>query len=204
MTGLQLRRILFPFLIFAILIWFPFSGNGQSNLTPVILESAALTIVGSTNVNKFTCELFKHHLNDTLKYVSGTTDEAAIFNGLVLKFNVSDFACTNNMMTKDFKELLKEDAFPYILMNINEVTVHTTSESTESKTVSANIVLHIAGVAKREYIDEAHIKSSDQGLRLSGSHNFLMSTFKIEPPTKLFGTIRTEDAIEILFSIGLK
>jgi len=182
----------------------PLTGNGQNKITPVVLESAELAICGTTNINNFTCQLFKRNLNDTLNYVSVTADGAELFNGLVLKFNVSDFACDHSMMTKDFKELLKVDDFPYIVMNINEVVVNRPANQIDSESISAHITLHIAGRSKREYIENARIEKTDQWLALSGSHKVLMTTFEIEPPVKLFGTVRTEDMIEILFSIKLK
>ena len=195
---------IFPFLIFFFLLFAPLLGNGQSQLTPVILESTELTISGNTNVNSFTCKLVKSNLNDTLKYVSNLTDETKLFNGLVFKFNVSDFVCDHNVMTKDFKVLLKENDFPYIIMNINEVVVQKTSNQAESHPLDAHIILYIAGQSKREYIESARIEQSDKLLDLTGSHKVLMSDFEITPPTKLFGTVRTEDAIKILFSIKIK
>lgn len=185
-------------------MWLPLSGNGQSQLTPVILESAELAIGGNTNINNFTCQLFRLNLHDTLTYVSNTADGAELFNGLVLKFNVSDFACNHSMMTKDFKELLKAADFPYIIMHINDVIVHRTSKNIGSQSISAHIILTIAGRSKSEFIENASITQTGQWLALTGSHKVLMTKFEIEPPIKLFGTVRTEDTIEILFSIKIK
>ena len=195
---------IFPFFVFLILMWSPLSGNGQSKITPVILESAELAIGGNTNINNFTCQLFRLNLNDTLTYVSETADGAELFNGLVLKFNVSDFACNHSMMTKDFKELLKAEDFPYIIMHINDVIVNRSSKNAGSQSISAHITLTIAGHSKREFIENASITQTDQWLALTGSHKVLMTKFEIEPPIKLFGTVRTEDTIEILFSIKIK
>lgn len=194
----------FPLLVFFILLWIPFSGNGQSKITPVVLESAQLAIGGNTNINNFTCQLFRLNLNDTLTYVSETADGAEIFNGLVLKFNVSDFACNHSMMTNDFKELLKAEDFPYIIMHINDVIVHKPSRNDAFQSISAHITLTIAGHSKHEFIEDASIEQTDQWLALKGAHKVLMTTFEIEPPIKLFGTVRTENAIEILFSIKVK
>ena len=194
----------FPVLVLIIFLLSPFQGKSQSQLIPVVIESTELAIRGNTNVNSFTCQLLKPNLHDTLKFVPSKADEAILFSGLVLKFNVSDFACDHNAMTRDFKTLLKAEDFPYIIMNINEVVVQKPSEKIGSQSISAHVTLYIAGQPKREYIENAYIKQSDQSLALTGSHLVLMSDFNIEPPTKLFGAVRTEDAIEILFSIKLK
>lgn len=201
-TGSRYLVGVFPLLLF--LLSAPFQVKGQSELIPVIIESTELAIRGNTNVNKFTCQLYKDNLNDTLKYVSSRADDAKLFSGLVLKFNSSDFACDHNPMTKDFKVLLKAEDFPYIIMNINEVVAQKASAESEPQLISAQVMLYIAGQAKREYIENAYIEKNDQGLTLSGSHKVLMTDFKIDPPVKLFGTVRTEDAIEISFSIKLK
>ncbi len=191
-------------LIFLLFLLLSLSANAQSKLTPVILESAELAVCGNTNVNSFTCQLFKQHLNDTLSYISATADGAELFNGLVLRFNVSDFACNHSMMTNDFRTLLKGEEFPYIVMSINNVVVHKPSKQGGHESTSAHITLHLAGQSKEEYIDDVSIEQTAQWLVLKGSHKVLMTSFEIQPPTKFFGTILTEDTIEILFSIKVK
>ena len=58
--------------------------------------------------------------------------------------------------------------------------------------------LSISGVTKTVAIP-LKMKVSNKGLLLSGSYELLMSSYKIDPPTALFGTIKTGDELQITF-----
>ena len=175
----------------------------QSQRSPVILESARLEISGTTTISDFKCHLLQQNSNDTLSYVSDKLEGAELFEGMEFQFRVSNFVCDKSLMTSDLKYALKESEFPYITMKINKVTSNGQVAPVHSHSISAHITLHIAGYADHDYIENALITNTANRVTLTGIHNVLMTRFQIEPPTKLFGTVRTEDAIGIAFSIIL-
>ncbi|NEN23133.1 hypothetical protein G3O08_06430 [Cryomorpha ignava] len=183
---------------------FPTVLHGQNKLHPVILESAQLEISGNTNISDFICQLAELDSNDTLSYVLDTKTGAELFEGMELKFCVADFICDKSLMTSDLKTSLKEKEFPYITMKINKVTAIEPHKQNGSQMISAYITLLIAGYAQHEYIEHALITNTNNHLTLTGMHNVLMTKFQIEPPTKLFGAVHTDDSIEISFSIKLR
>ncbi len=190
--------------VFLGLLAFPYSLKGQMKNKAVVLESAELIISGKTNINEFSCQLIRSNIDQALTHEANLKDGADLFKGMELHFNVSDFECDKSLMTSDFKHLLKEDEFPYITMIINEVTTSGHTIQNGIREISATITLHIAGHSEKEYIQNAHVEQTDQWVALTGTHSILMTTFKIEPPTKFFGTVRSEDSIEILFKIKLE
>lgn len=177
---------------------------GQSKLNPVILESAQLEISGTTTISDFKCQLLQRNSNDTITYVADPLEEAKLFEGMEFQFFVENFICDKSLMTSDLKIALKEKEFPYISMKINKVTSTGRRSSGNAQSISAHITLQIAGYADHDYIENALITKTKNHLTLSGIHSVLMTRFQIEPPTKLFGTVRTEDAIGIAFSIILR
>lgn len=190
--------------IFLVLLVIPASLKGQMKNRVIVLESAELIISGKTNINEFSCQLIRSNIDQALAHEANLEDGAELFKGMELRFNVSDFECDKSLMTSDFKNLLKEDEYPYITMYINEVTTDYHPNQHGAREINANVTLHIAGHSEQEYIQNAHVEQTDQWVELTGSHCILMTTFKIEPPTKFFGAVRSEDSIEILFSIKLK
>ena len=187
-----------------ITLWFPATLYSQEKVKPVILESAELEICGNTNVTNFTCQLIRLNSKDTLSFVSASAGSAELFEGMELQFFVSDFVCDKSLMTSDLKSSLKEKEFPHITLKINKVIITGAPLKNGSQPISAHITLRIAGYSEQEYIDKAFITKSNNFLTLTGSHQVLMTKFQIEPPTKLFGTVRTEDAISIAFAIKLR
>ncbi|WP_053990880.1 YceI family protein [Mangrovimonas sp. TPBH4] len=65
--------------------------------------------------------------------------------------------------------------------------------------VSATGDLSIAGVTNSTDLDFT-MEVSGSTVKLNGSKSFKMSTFKIDPPTAVFGTVKTGDEVTIKFS----
>jgi hypothetical protein len=68
--------------------------------------------------------------------------------------------------------------------------------------VTANVELSIAGTTRTVPID-AVISIEGNHIRIKGEKQLLMTDFKIVPPTLMFGTIKTADAISIRFNLLL-
>lgn len=198
------RRSAMPILGMFFLCGTPAEILSQSKLHPVILESAKLEISGTTTISDFKCNLIQQNSNDTISYTSDKHQGAKLFEGMEFQFYVDNFVCDKSLMTSDVKVALKQKEFPYITMKINKVTTDEKQSHRNSQSISAHVTLNIAGYADQEYIQNATITKNGNGLTLSGIHNVLMTRFQIDPPTKLFGTVRTEDEIGIAFSIILK
>ncbi len=75
----------------------------------VISESSTLSVNGTTNINKFTCEILAYDKTDTLTISKSS-------NGVILSGNVGlsikSFDCHNSIMTHDLRKTLKEDQYP--------------------------------------------------------------------------------------------
>lgn len=202
------RRCFYPFFIFCMIGLYSGSTQVQNNQENVlILEAAEFTIHGKTNINSFSCNLIQAHLNDTLAtIVNPTTDKAGIFEGLEILFKVVDFKCDLTLMTKEFQKLLKEEEYPFIRMQIEKVDLNSTKTKGNKwkEDVTANILLYIAGVQRYEQITDAKINRNNDKFIFSGTYQLHLTNFKITPPTKILGAVRTKDILEVNFSLVLK
>ncbi len=170
---------------------------------PLVLQAAELIICGKTNINSFNCSLRKSNLNDTLYRANGEARANNIFNGLEIGFNVEDFGCNLDLMTQDFRKLLKSNVHPQIVMRIDEI-VYKGTQNSSGGPVSATVTMLLAGERGIEKIQKASIHKIQRKVIFTGRHEVLMTKFKIEPPTKLFGAVRAEDLLEIEFAIQIQ
>lgn len=171
----------------------------------VLLVSTELNILGKTNINSFRCNLVQTNLNDTLAtMVNPTTDNACNFEGLEILFSVADFICDLALMTNDLRQLLNEKAYPFIRMQIEEVDLNSIRSSQMEEAATASIYLSMAGVRRYEQITDAKIEENNDKLTFTGTYQLHLTDFKITPPTKLLGMVRTKDLVKIDFTIVLK
>lgn len=200
-----LRRCFYPAFIFYMIVLFSgfcLAQNDQESV--VILQTAELTIDGQTNINSFSCHMGQLHLNDTLaKIVNTKTDLSRVFEGLEIVFKVDEFKCDLALMTKDLRRSLKEEEFPFIRMQIDEVYLKSLVGKQWKEAVTAYIFLNIAGEKSYEFVTDAKIERNRDKFTFSGTYQLHMTDFKITPPTKMLGTVRTKDLVKIDFSIAL-
>jgi hypothetical protein len=181
------------------------SGSGQQPLRrAIVLQAAELSISGTTNVNSFNCSLKKGNMCDTLTLTGNTLNEYTLFNGLEIGFDVADFDCDMTLMTNDFRHLLKYDKYPQIRIRIDQVQFNDKAGNESGGPVTAVITLLIGGEMGVEDIRDAAIHRIQKKVIFTGTHQVLMTRFNIKPPTKMFGTVRTKNALRIDFAIQIQ
>ena len=79
----------------------------------VITQNSSLSIIGSTNVNKFSCAILNYPKTDTITINQDIANENLMLSG-VLSLNIKNFECNNVMMTHQFRKTLKQEEFPLL------------------------------------------------------------------------------------------
>jgi len=100
------------------------------------------------------------------------------------------------MDTNAYKAL-KADRHPSIFFELIEV------EKIANKQVTAKGKLTLSGASRVVILDVNYEINSDQ-LWFSGKHNIKFSEFNIDPPTAVFGTIKTGDDLTLSFNVIFK
>jgi Cu/Ag efflux protein CusF len=123
--------------------------------------------------------------------------EIKSFNGEILIENLR-----SGVMGMDGKayDALKYEEFPKIKFFLKTI------DKIDSLTgrVTSQFNVSIAGVTKLMIIDGVFTNLQNGQLRIIGEKKMKMSDFNVEPPTALFGTIKTGDDIALEFNITMK
>jgi polyisoprenoid-binding protein YceI len=102
----------------------------------------------------------------------------------------------HNGMDKNAYSSLKVDKY-------KNITFVLTSAKVEKGTIQCTGSLTIAGVTKPVTLDAAVSTKPNGILHCQGSKTFKMSEYQVEPPTFMFGSVKTGDEITVTFNLDL-
>lgn len=162
-----------------------------------ILPGSSLSISGNTNINVFECDfntLYFKDQNITVNF----SEKGEVFNfqNSVLPLENEKFDCGNRRINKDFKDLLKTEKHPEILLKIKEIDMN----RKEKAKVTLNF--QIAGVEKN-YTFPVQVTREDRELCFNGKLKLNIKDFNLEAPSKMFGLIVIEEEIVINFNLNI-
>jgi polyisoprenoid-binding protein YceI len=155
-----------------------------------------VTINGTSNL---------HNWNETVENVTGessiswSTDGSFNLGTLNIKMAVRSIRSEMGaIMNSNTYKALKADNNPEIIFTLT-VPVESIKPGSTSNTVSAKGNLTIAGVTKLIVIQVKVTAPDHNKLYFEGSQSIKMTDYGIDPPTALFGTLKTGDEISITF-----
>lgn len=106
-------------------------------------------------------------------------------------------------MDKNAYKALNTEKFPQISFISNYANIH--SNGANSYVVSAKGKLTISGVSKEVWLaGVTTINPSDLSVQTAGSLKIKMSEYNVEPPSFMFGAMKTGDEITVKFNVNLK
>lgn len=168
-----------------------------------VMRSSKLAVNGSTNVNKFKCDVSEYVPIDTIGCHKMYLKEKGYTMYGGLKIDVTGFNCHNPMMTADLRKTLKAKEHPKLFVRfLNIARLPELKQHAEQIPGWAEI--EIAGVIKR--MDMMYSVSSPNSdlVILKGKRQVLFSDFDIKPPTRLGGIVRVNNELDVEFTLHLK
>lgn len=123
---------------------------------------------------------------------------------MTFTYKVENFDCGIGAMNRDLQNTLKSDYYPNLQLEINEIILDANNNEFEELEVAANVVITIAGVTRKVYLEAGKIINyDDDQLSFFGEKSLKMTDFNIEPPTKMLGAIKVRDELNIAFHIKM-
>jgi polyisoprenoid-binding protein YceI len=121
--------------------------------------------------------------------------------GLSVTVPVRSLKCGRDKMDSDLYRTLKADSFPEIRFALVSYRVLRTLVVPDSFWATAAGELTVAGKTKAVEVKLRGQRESGGAVSAEGGVKLLMTDFGIDPPTALFGVIRTKNAIEVNFNV---
>lgn len=174
-----------------------FVGVGSQAQSRLKLDKAesSLQITGTSTLHDWEIDVEQY---SGFAQINTSDDKASISAG-ELRCVVESFKSGKNSMDKVVYDALEHESHP----NINFTYLKTISQEKDNEhfRVIAEGELTIAGTSR---IIELEMKGTYQEglLNLQGSKSFEMSSFEVDPPSVMFGTIKAGDKITIEYSLN--
>jgi len=170
----------------------------------IVEKTSTLSIAGSTNINKFCCQVTEYTGPDTLmtlRETGGVKETGVSFQGQ-LQIDIKDFDCRNGIMTSEFKHTLKYQQYPQLTISFLSLE-RLPSGGPDNTAVKGWVEVSLAGVCKKFEIGYSSGKSSGNDLELIGVRVFGFSDFGLKAPRKMGGLVRVNDQLEVQFRLHL-
>lgn len=105
---------------------------------------------------------------------------------------------------KSGKGAMDKNAYTSLKTDKNKlITFQLTSATINGKTIDTKGNLTIAGTTKPIEISTTFEIQGDGSLKFKGSKKIIMSEFNVEPPSFMFGSVKTGDEITLTFEITM-
>jgi hypothetical protein len=171
----------------------------------VTVNSTVVTIAGTTNVNRFVCDLERESVNHSLQVMSVYENDTLRFEGLRLAFPINEFDCGIAMMNHDFQEFLREDVYPEMSIEIDHMVIKREGSLMEKVSVVSKIEIQLCGRQQTYTLPKGYVMELPENKVKLVSEDYVRFTdFGLIPPTKFFGTVKVHDELEVGFEIAME
>ena len=194
-------KLFLPAVVLLLMMGFTPSDKGVLIHRLIVLPSSKLTIDGKTNVNTFQCAITQYKGKDTLVLQEGGRNKRPVFKKGYVGLEASSFDCGMKVMTNDFGKTIKAKDYPVV--SIEFISFERAPRFGAEETFKGNLKISLGGVAKTFDMNcTIQVKSSGQ-IHLLGSRDFTFSDFDLEPPSRMLGMVKVNDALKVNFHLVL-
>ncbi len=155
--------------------------------------TTTITIAGTSTMHDWTMTSSGANYNASFEINADGTPSA--LNLVNVTVPAESLKSKERAMDKNAYNSLKTDKY-------KEITFQLTSAKIVQKTITCTGNLTIAGTTKPIDVDVVY-ELKNGNLVCKGSKNIKMTDYKVDPPTFMFGAIKTGDEITITFDVTL-
>ncbi|MEX2380735.1 MAG: YceI family protein [Vicingaceae bacterium] len=162
------------------------------------ISNANFEVAGTSTLHDWTME--SEQVNGTVN-MSMDGNKIASIDRFDIKLKAESLESGKSSMDGIAHEALKSEDHPMISFKLTKIKSITYSGTTAN--IVASGVLTIAGTSKTVDVKGTAVNNNGT-IQLKGSKDLKMTDFDMEPPTAMFGTIKTGDSITINYTLTLK
>ena len=109
--------------------------------------------------------------------------------------------CSNGTMNGHMLKAIKAADHPNITFRLSSYDLTPSGVEARARLTGT---LELGGISRPVTIDAAASDGGDGALRVSGSHDLLMTEFGLRPPSLMLGTMKVRDKVTVNFDLYLK
>ncbi|MBK8627598.1 MAG: YceI family protein [Saprospiraceae bacterium] len=167
----------------------------------LVKTHSSLKVDGKTNINSFSCIVPSYNRDNDVIICEKTSNGCKIKSQLSIP--ILNFDCYHKVMTKDLQKTLKASIHPNMNIEFKSFT-KLPSVLTSGSSFVANADITLAGVIRSFSIHFIAKKSASENIELVGKKTILFTEFGLTPPSKLGGTIKVKDELDVEFRLFLQ
>jgi polyisoprenoid-binding protein YceI len=167
-------------------------GNAQRTYT--LSSNPDLKVAGTSTIHDW--HMTSSKATGKAEMTQGA-DGASAITSLSITMPVESLKSGKGQMDTNAYKALKTDKYPDIRFELTEVA------SINGSIIKAKGKLTISGSSKTFSLDVTQ-KLVGNTIEFSGTLPIKFSEFNVEPPTAIFGTIKTGDALQLSFTVIFK
>jgi polyisoprenoid-binding protein YceI len=173
--------------------------------------SSTLSLDGDSTLHRYSAKAEEFHASFALTpagQAAASKSVAELFAdkeiaGAELVIPVAKLSSGENGLDDNMRKALHGDKVKYITLSIKSYEVQPASEKGKAFKVSLHGRLSVAGVGKDIDVLATALPQSN-ALQISGSKDVLMSDYKVEAPSFMFGVMKTKDLVTIKFELSIR
>jgi polyisoprenoid-binding protein YceI len=158
-----------------------------------------IRIKGTSNLHNWemVVEKVNGNMNANIK-----NDRIVDINSLTLIVDVNSITSGKSIMDNKTYKALNSEQYPLIKFTLSGIS--DIKPVSKVQIITARGILSVAGVKKNIAVKATGSLSNDGSMSFTGSKTLNMTDFKVEPPTAIFGTLKTGDKVNIEFDVSFK
>ena len=179
-------------ILLAVVFSFIFS-LGYSQQTLKLSEESTMSVTGTSTLHDWEAEVNEINANGSFQMNSNDLAEVSSFS---LTAKAESLESGKNSMNKNIYEALKSESNPNITFQLKNI------QSISGNKITATGDLTIAGYTKEIEVSPEY-KMNGNSITLTGEKAIDMTEWEIDPPTAMFGTIKTGEEVTIKYNLIL-
>lgn len=186
-----------------LLFLFVFSGSviAQSS-NYELLDRSTMQIDGTSTIHDWTSDVEEININFDFNASALTpeSDENPV-TSLTLTVPVEEIESGKGRMNGKMYDALKKDDHPNIRFELSSAEVTETASAGSSFTLNTTGTLNVAGVSKEINFPVEGSVGEDGDYTFTGSYELNMRDYDVDPPSAMFGTIKSGEMVTISFEL---
>lgn len=184
-----------------IVLFLPVMASAQSaNYT--LNENSTMIIKGTSTIHDWEADVEQMDIDIALDPTKLQQDPVANpVESFSISVPVESIESGKGGMNRKIYGALKKDDHPQIKFELKSAELMDAAANTGSFKLNSTGMLTIKGNSREVTFPVQATKVDENGYRFEGSYNMNMKDYEVDPPSAMFGTIKSGEEVEIVFNI---